>query len=516
MSGTALTNTATGKPDVDGLPLDLGQLAWRDPQRPRFHFVSPGGWLNDPNGLCRWAGRYHLFYQYNPAAAVHHRIHWGHASSTDLVHWRDEPVALVPSDGPDVDGCWSGVVVDDGGVPTMVYSGRKDGREAGCVATGSPDLVRWRKHPTNPVLAGPPPGLDVTAFRDHCVWREGTLWHQLVGSGQRGVGGAALHYTSPDLRSWTYVGPMLVGDAATTEPIWTAEMWECVDLFDLDGTSVLAFSVWDDGETLYPAYVTGRREGGRLVAGPARLLDLGLRHFYAPQSLLDDDGRRIMFGWMQEAREDAAAVAAGWSGVMSLPRVVRLDAGGELAFAPAAEVAALRTTRLHGGPAVLGAATAVQTVDGDQLDLVAEVRLPAGTRVELAVRATADGAEQSVVVLDRAPGAAGARLTLDRSSSSLDPGVDTVALGGDVPVGPDDRVALRVLVDHSALEIFANGRALSARVYPTRPDAVGVWLGGWSAPGVAGRPVPAMDRLDVWRMADLWTGPRPLWPDAQS
>ncbi len=159
----------SGSPVAEG----LAERALRDPHRPRFHFTSPGGWLNDPNGLSHWNGVYHLFYQYNPLAAAHHRIHWGHATSTDLVHWTDEPVALVPgTTGPDRDGCWSGVLVDDGGVPTLVYSGRHGEHELPCVARGSADLRYWTKDPANPVITAPPEGVDITAFRDHCVWRE--------------------------------------------------------------------------------------------------------------------------------------------------------------------------------------------------------------------------------------------------------------------------------------------------------------------------------------------------------
>jgi len=65
---------------------DLGERAWKDVHRPRFHFVAPGGWLNDPNGVSQWKGVYHLFFQYNPTPPIHHRIHWGHATSHDLVY----------------------------------------------------------------------------------------------------------------------------------------------------------------------------------------------------------------------------------------------------------------------------------------------------------------------------------------------------------------------------------------------------------------------------------------------
>ena len=111
-----MTSHASARSDV--AQTDLAARAALDPHRPAFHFVAPAGWLNDPNGLTQRDGWYHLFYQYNPFAAVHDRIHWGHARSTDLVHWEHLPIALEPGDGPDVDGCWSGVLVDDGGVPT--------------------------------------------------------------------------------------------------------------------------------------------------------------------------------------------------------------------------------------------------------------------------------------------------------------------------------------------------------------------------------------------------------------
>ena len=119
--------TTHSSAQLDVAAMELAARAALDPHRPAFHFVAPAGWLNDPNGLTQRDGWYHLFYQYNPFAAVHDRIHWGHARSTDLMHWEHLPIALEPGDGPDVDGCWSGVLVDDDGVPTLVYSGRHDG-----------------------------------------------------------------------------------------------------------------------------------------------------------------------------------------------------------------------------------------------------------------------------------------------------------------------------------------------------------------------------------------------------
>ncbi|HEY9308931.1 MAG TPA: glycoside hydrolase family 32 protein [Microbacterium sp.] len=477
--------TATSTSTI--VPAELIARAAADPHRPAYHFTAPAGWLNDPNGLTQRDGEYHLFYQFNPHAPLHHRIHWGHAVSADLVHWRDLPIALTPSDGPDVDGCWSGVLVYDGDTPTIVYSGRHGDRELPCVATGTPDLVEWTKDAEGPVIAAPPAGVDVTAFRDHCVWREGETWRQLIGSGIRGRGGTAFLYESPDLREWTYVGPLLVGDSAVgdaSSPDWTGTMWECVDLFRIGGQDaahrdILVFSAWDEGVTHHSLYWSGRYDGDRFTPAALHRLDLGGRYFYAPQSMRDESGRRLMFGWLQEGRPDSAAVAAGWSGVMSLPRVVTASPDGAIHQAPAPEVDALRDEELVVLSSVLSAEP-VEIVRGDQLDLELRLTIPDGGAVTIALRATDDGAERTVLRLQRHGDRA--ELSLDRSRSSLDPEVDASPRGGKVPLDGDGGADIRILVDHSALEVFAGGVPLTARVYPTREDALSVRLSGADVP----------------------------------
>ncbi|WP_285241649.1 glycoside hydrolase family 32 protein [Pseudarthrobacter sp. MEB009] len=499
---------------------ELVARAEADPLRPRFHFVSPAGWLNDPNGVSQWNGTYHLFYQYNPEGAFHHRIQWGHATSTDLVTWSDQPVALEPSAGPDAEGCWSGVLVNDGGTPTLVYSGRFADKELPCVAVGTPDLLDWTKDPGNPVIGAPPAGVNTTAFRDHCVWQEGSKWRQLVGSGIRHAGGTAFLYESSDLRSWDYLGPLFIGDASQGDPAdsdWTGTMWECVDLFRAgqgslgsaradDSPDVLVFSAWNDGETRHPLYWTGRYAGDAFEPDSLHRLDYGGRFFYAPQSFQDESGRRVMFGWMQEGRSDAAMVEAGWSGVMSLPRVTTLANDGTLAFTPVPEVEKLR--RKHAGvPAqVLVAGTSMDTgVSGNQLDLELDVQLAAGAELRLGLLGTAEGAEETVIVLSRsADGTPTGMLHLDRTRSSLDPAVDLVEKSGAIPM-TDGRVRLRVLVDRSAVEIFANGKPLTARVYPT--------LGGERVRLAASEASVRLLSLDAWTMAEVFTESRSLLPE---
>ena len=492
---------------------------------PRYHFVAPAGWLNDPNGLTQRDGVYHLFYQHNPDAVAHDRIHWGHATSRDLVTWTHEPIALAPSPGPDEDGCWSGVLVDDDGVPTLVYSGHREGQlEVGCVATGSSDLRTWTKDPANPVVEAPP-GLDLVAFRDHCVWREAGVWRQIIGAGIRGVGGTALLYESTDLRQWRYVGPLAVGDASGRTGLgglpdakdWTGAVWECTDLFHLDsqgtgapggghaeGTDVLVFSAWDF-DTLHPLCFTGTYQGDVFEPTGLHRLDLGERAFYAPQSFRDEAGRRIMFGWLQEERAPSASVWEGWSGAMSLPRVMSLD-GGTPSFAPAPEVSALRhdLAQIVAGthPVALRPGAEIAGPAGDQLDLEIDLSIPLGGVAHLVLLATPDRAEQTILQLRRDHDQS-ATVQLDRSRTSRDPNAWTADRAGLIPVGVDGSISVRALLDHSTLEVFINGQPLTARAYPTQTDALDTAL---TVPAQVGGLPNTVDvtvtRFEAWRMKD--------------
>lgn len=479
-----------------------------DRHRPRYHVTAPSGWLNDPNGLTERDGVYHLFFQYNPDSPVHDQIHWGHLTSTDLAHWRDEPIALAPDvDGPDADGCWSGVLVDDGGTPTFVYSGHRGDGQLPCLAVGSPDLRTWTKDPANPVIGARPEGLALTEFRDHTLWREGGRWHQLIGSGIVGTGGTVLHYASDDLRHWDFLGPLLTGtlQPAPGEP-FTGSTWECPDFFGLgdgdDARQVLVFSAWDHGRTLYPLYRLGSYADG--VFRPddgVHPLDLGQRHFYAPQSMLDAAGRRLMFGWLQEARPDEAAIAAGWSGVMSVPREITVAADGLLGHAPVGELEALRGERAVAQPRTVAPGDWVDLgLHGEVADLVMRLRLPVATSALVAVRGSADGAERTVLEISRRADGSG-WLQLDRSQSTLDQTCDVVDLGGPIPVSADGVVDLRVLLDASALEIFANARALAARVYPTRSDAEAISV---QARGGA----VEIEQAQLWQMGSAFSEER--------
>lgn len=317
-----------------------------DPRRPQYHFLPPANWMNDPNGPIYWMGEYHLFYQYNPGAPVWGDMHWGHAVSEDMVHWRHLPPALSPTPGgPDAAGCFTGSAIVRDGAVSVVYTGVTEisgqkYREVQCLATSSdPDLRTWVKSPI-PLIPSPPAQLDTLGFRDPSAWRAGRQWYMTVGSGLRNQGGAVLLYRSNDFLHWDYLCICARGEPGKTgsgNPVHSGDMWECPELFPLGNKHVLIYS------TAHKAYwQTGELDLQTMVFHPEHsgLLDEGA--FYAPKTQLDRSGNRIMWGFVPEQRPLADYKAAGWACMMSLPRLLTLDQDGSLKMMVAPALTKLR------------------------------------------------------------------------------------------------------------------------------------------------------------------------------
>ncbi len=476
-------------------PSDRAQIP-DDSQRPLYHFLPPANWMNDPNGLIQWQGQYHLFYQYNPHGPFWGSIHWGHAVSADLVHWEHLPIALAPTPGSaDEDGCWSGCAVDDDGVPTLIYSGDRNRVQRACLATSSDGLVTWDKYPGNPVVADTP-GLDLVAYRDHTVWREDGMWYQGIGAGIVGEGGTVFLYRSPDLRHWEYLHPLLTGDAKQMEPFWTGTMWECPAFFPLGDKHVLLVSVWHDGRLHYTAAFVGTYAGQRFVPERLQKLDYGDRYFYAPQTMLDDQERRIVFGWLPEGCDTEAQLRAGWAGVMSLPRVLSLAPDGGLQVAPAQELTALRGAHRRVTAIPIGETVPDWPDDlrGDTVEIGAVIDPSDAAEVGLKLRSSPNGAEETTIVYDRA----GKRLVLNRDRSSIDESVERTAHSAPLGLAPGEPLVLRVFLDRSVIEVFANERVtLTSRVYPAGADSTGI------AP-IARGGTAGLRELDLWQMRSIW------------
>jgi beta-fructofuranosidase len=434
-----------------------------DPLRPEYHLLPQHNWMNDPNGPIWWKGQYHLFYQLNPHAAVWGDMHWGHAVSLDMVHWKHQPIALAPTPGgADSEGCFSGSAVVFDGKPTFIFTGVQnappaettlhDGndklRETQMLAVAQDEnLLHWKKLET-PIIATPPQGIYVTGFRDPCLWQEADIWYLGIGSGERTIGGCVLLYRSRDLRHWEYLHKLVQGKAngrVAVNPCDSGEMWECPDFFTVNGRHCLLYSTEDK-----VFWTTGEYDALNHRYIPMRIGVLDHGAYYAPKSFLAADTRRILWGWIRETRPEAQFAAAGWSGAMALPRLLTVNDEGQLVINPAVEVEKLRgaeeTSILQPDAPIK------QTLN----TLRRELHISLGdTKPKLSIRLLTNG--KSVW-----------ELVVDTPSNLVTCAGITFAMPPQLKL--DD--AIRIFIDGSVIESFIAGReALTSRVYDIAPNS---------------------------------------------
>ncbi|MDK8091861.1 glycoside hydrolase family 32 protein [Streptococcus intermedius] len=297
--------------------------------RGKLHLLPPIGWMNDPNGFVYFKGEYHLFYQFHPYDSIWGPMHWGHAKSRDLLHWEELPVVLAPSETYDQNGCFSGsaLVVDDRLV--LIYTGHVEAGEerieTQCIAT-SKDGIVFDKYVGNPVISQEQIQriADIADFRDPKMFKYGNIYYTVVASKTADSRGQILLFESTDGFNWQFKSVLLEGNQE--EGI----MWECPDLFELDGKWVLMISpiemkrqqyqYWNINSTLV---FIGEIDWkiGRFKVKHQHEVDGGL-DFYAPQTCVNDTGERYLVAWMQMWNRTIPSheLGHGWSGMMTLPR----------------------------------------------------------------------------------------------------------------------------------------------------------------------------------------------------
>ena len=283
--------------------------------RPRLHLTAPSGWVNDPHGITWQDGRYHLFLQVVPDRLEHDlAVSWGHATSPDLLRFEHHPPALAPD--ADEDGIWTGCLVVDDDAAVIFYT-----------AVGLPDVALGRVRvatPTDPgwvgwakgdVVVTPPADLDLVAFRDPFVLREGDGWRMVVGAAA--ADGTALlpTWTSPDLATWTYDGIALARSGERRDP-WMGAMWECPQLIEVGGRWAMVGSVWDADVLHHAGYALGDLDDGRFDATTWGRLSWGT--YYAPSCFRDREGRPSLVFWMRGVGDHDQ----GWQSCLSVPHLI--------------------------------------------------------------------------------------------------------------------------------------------------------------------------------------------------
>ena len=434
-------------------------------ERPAFHLSARVGWMNDPNGFCFYKGEYHLFYQYHPFDTCWGPMHWGHAVSRDLLHWRYLPAAFAPDTEYDRDGCFSGSAIElPDGKHLLMYTGvrmetQPDGSQrevqTQCLAVG--DGADYEKYAENPVLdeKDVPENGSRHDFRDPRIWRKQDGTYCCVAGNRRGEkDGQILLFTSPDAFHWEFRKCLAVNYERY------GRMWECPDFFALDKKQVLLVSPqemmprdleYPNGNGTVCLIGTYDEETEEFTEERDQSIDYGI-DFYAPQTVLAPDGRRIMIGWMQNWDTCSLhGTGRAWFGQMSLPRELRVK-NGRLFQNPVRELEEMRGEKISYENVCFSETISLDGVKGRKVDM--ELTLRPGNEQEMYRKFAVHFAQddtchtavsfrpyESVVKVDRKY--SGSRKSTIHERCCFVP-------------GGNGHIKLRVILDRFSAEIFVN------------------------------------------------------------
>lgn len=423
----------------------IQQTTRSDPYYPGWHMAPPCGLLNDPNGLCQIHGVHHIFYQWFPAGPVHGLKYWRHVTTRDFVHYQDCGVGMAPDQPFDRFGCYTGMALREGEGARLYYTGICSQEKEPCTCTAWFDgqQIVERKE-----LLARDPSVTTINYRDPCVWKENDDYHMLVGGETPEGKGVLLWYSGTHPHQFTYRGLL---DLAGQD---FGYMLECPNYYEQDDVGVLFFSPmgiasdnkYDYKNVFSVAYGVGKpldTTRGSFSAPAYYELDKGF-DFYAPQSYLDEQGRRILYGWLGNSKNPYPTDENNWAHMLTMPRLLQVE-GDRLVQQPLPELEALR------GPAQ--PLSPQQPLEHKRLEVMAQVGEDFSFVLEN------DRGEQV-----RFSGNA-QEYTLDRSGMSQPLALNFGAVRYARRL--EAKGVVRIFMDHSSVEIFCDGgkTVFTARVF---------------------------------------------------
>ncbi|SKA85539.1 beta-fructofuranosidase [Clostridium sp. USBA 49] len=443
-----------------------------DIYRPNFHFTPVCGWINDPNGFIYYNGQYHLFYQHYPYDTIWGPMYWGHAVSADLIKWYHLPIAMAPDEIYDKDGCFSGSAIEKEGKLYLIYTGHVHPNnyknlvnQTQCIAFSN-DGVNFDKYSNNPVIKNElfTDDMSISDFRDPRVIKIDNKYFCIVGSKTTQGIGQLLLFESEDLIEWKFKSVMLKGDERF------GNMWECPDMFHLDDKDVIIISpiamnsqgeryknvsssIWMIG--------TFNSSEGKFIMEKYGEIDHGL-DFYAPQSTISPDGKRIMIAWMEIWGHTMPTHEMGlnWTGAMILPRELSIK-NNELIQKPVSSidkycklVEEIKELSVDNFNKTFKLKTAMR--------IKCKINITENTKINIQVYPT-DSENIFLTYKDN-------QFTLYRKNSCY---LKDDYRKTDV-LNLNNLFEIDIILDNSALEIFLDGgrRVLSARVYPQNTESL--------------------------------------------
>jgi len=477
-----------------------------DPYYPAYHFTSPEGIMNDPNGLCFWNGHWHLFYQVYPPESS--QWHWGHTISNDLIHWYDLPYAIYP--GPEKH-CFSGSSLVEKNRVIAIYFGVDAGIM--CAVSNDPFLLNWQK-----VTGGPVIPIDVlkkltelhqTIPFDPCIWKKENFYYCLCngrlpdGPNQKPVLSPFL-FRSKDLKKWEYIHPFikkdrfsLIGDDCACPYFWPIR----------NKYILLFFSHMSGGQAFIGNYDKKRN---KFIITSHHRFTFGEPYnggIIAPSATPIENGEIILISNVAPAIKDGKQV-------MTIPVSLSLTDEDRLKLKPVDSIKTLRYNHQHIENLQLPANKEVMLkgISGNSMEIITEIELQNTSLIEINVLRSKKKEEFTRILLFKKGGYPNrgrianlpewhpdSVISIDTSYSSLSSDVikrppETAPFA----LAKGEPLKLRIFIDRSILEVFINERQrIVSRVYPTLKDAIDISFYSHGQPSL-------IKYLDSWHMKNIW------------
>ncbi|MGP7816628.1 GH32 C-terminal domain-containing protein [Niallia sp. 01092] len=488
-----------------------------EPFRPQFHYSPEANWMNDPNGMVYYKGKYHLFYQYYPYGTQWGPMHWGHATSKDLVHWEHLPVALAPdSNGQIFSGSivvdydnTSGFGVENNPPLVAIYTQNNNGQQNQSIAYSIDEGNTWTKYEGNPIMKDfPKPD-----WRDPKVF-----WHEETNSWIMPLAAKdqIMFYTSPNLKDWEFASEFKPQNATDQT------LFECPEIFPLpvDGNKnnqkwVLATSLGDGaiagGSGM--EYYIGSFDGKKFTPDTpdAYWLDYG-PDFYAGvtwENAPNNDEYRTMIAWMSNWKYANNTPTSTWRSANTIPRKLELKTvdNGEIKLiqTPVSQLENLRhNSKSYKQQTISENNNLLSNISSDTLELVADFKVDNTTSAStFGFKVRKGNSQFTTIGYDKNK----KTIYVDRTNSGDSGFYDQFAKLHEAPLATTNgHIKMHIFIDRSSVELFANDGqvTITDQIFPD-PSSNSIEL-------FANDGEVTLDSLQVYSLNDIW-GKSPLHSD---
>lgn len=433
---------------------------------PEYHLAAQDYAMKQPNAITFFNDKYHLFYE-DEITTPENKTYtvWGHLTSMDFLNWDIEPTAITADANSEENKVKAGSAIVDNDFLNIVYTDSKENIETINLAM-SKDGINFSKSANNPIVKTAPHFDELTFkkeyFRNPYVWKKADRYYALISSQyEKTKDGAVLLYKSKDLRNWVFINVTAIGAKGEMGHIWNSPVFLHYNNEDI--LLINAYGIKPQGNKYLNKYISGGfigkldyNTGNFKQKNEFHLLDYGF-DFYAPQIIKTQDDKLVLIASLNMPENISPETEDKWQGMMSIPREIYIE-NNQIKTKPYPKLQKLRAERVVYNDWTITEEKELPNIKGSAYEIETTIDLSKATGVTLKLR---NSDTQST---DLTYNKETQLLTLNRDKSGKDlTGTREVK----IPL-TNNLLKLNIFVDNSSIEVFADGKALSSRIYPNK------------------------------------------------